>query len=1081
MKRYIILLMAILFSVLFFIGVACAEEYAVLVVTDDRMESSIDEQNRSLQQTIEVYVSFLETSGNTVDVYGSVRGKGKTAVVYSNESKAFNWENSETGKNDSYFRWSLYQLDNKKYDTIVVITGQLRTEQVSIVNPVSFASNPETKVIVYGTEHMPNGKSLEKVYQYASGAQFDSAGINNENGFKSIGNARIKENEKFDANTTLFDLINVSYDGSMALDQNGIIIPKVLAKHAILILEGKELSSTKIIINEKDIYNIGADGKNWYGQTKSLGQDEICFVRIPDDISGEMKLSGQGRKAYIYYEKNPQFDELLQKTNLTLDGLEYSSDGAVIINRSKDEIFLELKSLYPQISFQALVTPLDGSNPFTIISDNCETINWENPINVDANILVSLRSAPENQEVLLSQSFDYQPIKTLLDSLQPNVFQATEKTVLSKREEIEYSLQLTYPEYLDENEKKRIDDFINKATVQIVDGDSNQINGTINKNEEGTIVISALKAPSVSGEYSWNVVITEPTGYKTQYTRNCALPSFTVENHKPISHPELMERNISKKIQPGNEVKINIPSDLFTDEDGDDLTVHYTVYYKDAIVQESSFVVGSNGQEGYQIAGLNEFGKWIIELSAEDNEGSKSDDVNIDIEITDGNTAPYLNMEKIPDDDKTIPLLNLNEYNYILPEGLFADDEGNTITVYVKMYDQNGDEYSYEYSGENGKSPQWKQRLSQFGTWNIELYAEDEYGMQSDTFSYRLTLADALSNLDGVLRTVPEQPRKGKNIRLELELTWPEEYSDLPIREWLQECDIIVRGTDRTEYPMHLSGNALILTTDEILMPNEETEISYSVSIKSKDGVEPQKTFTKYNTVSFTISNSAPVSSYVNNKEEHSAIVFNVDDYQLSVPRNIFSDPDDDEFTVSILYEDEKGNVIDGPAITGDEQTNITVPAFGKWVVKAKATDKYNKSSETVILYNVNVRDLKLILIISGGAVVLLGTIVFFIIRHNIEKKKARFTGNEYIVFKVNETPVSKHIKMKAEDSRFIPLTVFAFAINVLLTDTQWSNLKKWAIYPTHDDKPIFKEIKNVNEEKHMVDLGDGLSVYINE
>lgn len=1071
-------------------GIACAyaDHYAVVVITDDRMESSVDEQNADLKQAIGAYVQYLETGGNDVDVFGSVRSKGISAPVYSSGSNTFDWEVGQNGRNDSYFRWSLLQLEEKQYDKIVLITGHLQNKQAKTTAQLSFVSRPETKVILYATTPLPDGESIADVYQRAAGTQIAYSGYDDQNGFKVYGNTVAKENEQFNASTVFFDLLSASSDGKILPGDKGLTIPELLAQQAHLVINGRDLSGLNIIINEQDMYHISTDNSQqgeriWYSPRVVIGSENIYIVRIPDKTTGNIKISGTDAAISLYYDRNPQFGEIIQQASLTQDGLRYNANGSVTIAESTEKAVQELHLSYPELSLQAQVTPFDGSAPYTIYADNDHAIHWQNVPGVEADLLVSLLPSKDSKEILMSQNLHYQPITTFLNNLKPQIEKTAGNDQSLKRDKAGYILSLVGMDDMDEQARRRITDFLTSAVVKVVDENGDQINASINMADYNKISVSDLEVPSVSGSYAWSILVQSDPGYALQWEKTYALPVISVENHVPVCHTELMDTNLSVKVQPGEKAEIDLPAGLFTDEDGDPLTVHFSVLFNGETVKSDSFIETSGTSAQHMIDDLDQFGDWTIELYAEDNEAKKSELLSIAVNVNNGNTAPHIADELKPAEKDVVPLLTMSDFQFRLPEGLFVDDEKNNMTVYVSLTNPGDDVVSDSFPGESGKSAAWKWDLDQFGLWKAEVYAEDEHGLKSDVLSFTIELKDALSTLNGTLRTVPEKPGKGDKIHLELELDWPEEYTGLAIRDWLQECDVIVRGADSTEYEMHLSGDALMFSTDDIQMPETETEFTYSVSVKSRDGADPQKHFTKYNKVNFTLHNSAPVpgARYTETSEEQSQMVFNLEDYIITVPEDLFSDRENDPFTIKIEFEDDHENIVAGPELQGNEQASITLPGFGKWTVKVTATDVEGKASEQIIIHRANVINLKMIVIIAGGSVLLLGIILFVILKHNHDKKKARFQANDYLMFKFNGKAVSKQIKMMADDTRSIPLTTFAFVIDTLLTDIQWSNLKDWAICPTHDEKPVFTKLSNTTETAHEIDLGDGLTVSINE
>ncbi len=1067
------------------IGSANADRYAVLVLADDRLESSVDEQGISLKETIENYVSFLEAGKNEVEVYGSVRSNNRTALIYPTDSGMFDWEASEGGKNDRYFSRTIAQLGAERYDTVVVITGQMLNQQSRNADKTIYPADHDTKVILYGTVPISDNRSLIDVFQNSSGRQMSDSGVEDTNGFRIYGNTYAKLNESFDAGTTLNDLIRESCDGAVAPGADSLTIPAVLADHAVMMIKGTDLSRLNIIVNGQDMYHISTDrsetGKSiWYSQKNRFGADEIYYVAIPENISGTTKISGAIAETNLFYYKNPQYDSLVQKTAMTQNGLQYESDGTVLIQESDEKVIRELALIYPDLSFQALVTPFDASEPFVLHASDDGTIVWRNVGNVEADILVSLRPSRDSQKVLRSEQFHYQPIYSLLEEMKPDISMSNEGTALAKGTTLEYIIHFPLSDNRDTETDRRISDFINSALFAVYDENGNRINTASRLNDQGQVVVSVPTAPETEGTYQWKIRISSAPSYAVVWEKEFALPEFTIENHNPVSHPDLVDTSISKIVQPGDSVSVDLPQGLFTDEDGDKLTIHYSVLSNGIEIQSGTWI-GENGESAaFTISGIDAFGDWTIETYAEDNDGTTSAVIKMTVSVVNGNTAPHVEESVRPQDATTVPLLRLSDYSLRIPEGLFMDDEENTLTIKGTLTNKDNVQTPFSYSGTNGRSESWEQHLNQFGIWKVEVYAQDEHGLQSDTVSFTVELVDALESLNGTLYTNPESPGKGDRIRLELALAWPEVYELLPVREWLLNCDVVVKEAYGSEYPMTLAEDKLVFRTDEIQMPETETTLTYLVTVKSREGIEPQKEFNRYNQVTFTLSNSAPVLKDGFAAENKSAYVLDLSQYAVTVPADLFMDLEEDSFSIQIDFIDGNGNTVKGPELEGGEKTDVYLPGFGSWTVKATATDTEGKSSEQVIICQITINNLKLILFVAGGGLLLAGGIVAFILIRKRNQEKARFQDRDSIVFIQDGKPVSKQIRLAAGESKPIALTTFAFAVEILLTDTQWSNMKEWMIVPTHDEKPVFQRIGKNAGAIHEIDLGDGLIAAIN-
>lgn len=1075
-----------LLMVLAFAFPALAENVIILTVSEDRLESCVDEKGISLQQTIEAYVRALEVKGDTVRVFGSARGnRQEPFVIYPSENESFDWTQGEGGRNDAYYSRTLAQLEKTDfaYDRIVVITGYLRATQSRSNTRTTHPTNNLIPAIVYSALPLPGSDSALEVYQAASGLKFTSDEEKAVNGFTKHENTLMKAEATFDAARTLDDLLSVTYSGKTAHQGTEVAIPGASASKAVMLVTGSGLEELKLVLNGAEVINTTAEKSEktestWYGAILPWGSGEARLFEIPEEVSGSIKISGgsEDTTADLYYLRDDSFSQKLQNAVASKNGLEYAADGTVIITMPDDEVSRELKMLYPSLSFQAQVTLLDSAKSFTLYSEDLQHIRWTDVPNEKAEVTVSICEMKDGTELIPSQKLRYTPLSTVLDLMTAEIALDPAENLV-KRQEAVITLKLMLNADTEE-EQKRIKDWLAQAEAMILDRNEEQAGLLSFDADNLTFTSSGIKMPATAGTYSWKAQLSSGENFVFKYSKGFETKSVKIENHAPQCNTDLVSEQMTLSMQPGEFVGITIPSGLYTDSDGDQLSLIYTVAFGTEERQTESVVCENGESPEIKISGLNEFGDWSIRLTANDIDDEEASPIEITVHVTDGNTAPYVDPEKRTETETAVPLLSISNYELVIPRGLFVDAEGNNMTVYVNLTDPQQNEEQYTFKGKDGISSVWRHPLEHFGSWGIELFAVDENEAHSEKYAYTLKLVDALEKLPGKLSISPEAPEKGDAVTFTLTLDWPEEYSELPIREWLQNCTATVKDNFGAVYEMKLADNANTFKTDGVIMPTEETELTFSAMVSSNDGNDPQKDFTDYNSISISIKNSAPV-AVATPLEDQTQFLFNLSDFEMKIPASAFADAENDDFTVRVELQSGDGVSVPVASIQKGEVWDLIFPSFDSWNIVLTAADTEGSESVPFIYGKVHLHNLKMIILIAGAAVILLVSLLIIIIRIRYKRNLPKFNANDGIVFKTQKE--SLRIKMPAEETDPIPVATFAVSLPILLSDTQWNNMKQWSVYPTKGDKPALRRSDSkAKEDTFEVDLGEGLSVNTN-
>ena len=1200
-KRFRIGLLALFVLALTFLGTswALAENVTILTVSDDQLESMLDEKGISLRETIEAFTRALEARGDTVHVLGNKGRNGNALMlVYPDESGNFNWTIGETGKNqDNYIR-TLEQLAATEFshDRVVIFTGFLANRQRSNQKALDQLDD-QTPVIVYGCAPMPGGKAQTEAYQEAIGRRLQGDGAEDSQGFHIFQNTAIKETESFDAEQVLNDLLAETFGWTIEQSGDEIKVPDVLASRAVLMTEGDKLGEVSFVLNGNQVYQVVTD-RSSQSQDTLLGSlipwadRQKMIVEIPEGMGGSLKISSTSDvTAKLYCMQAEDYAQRLENIQICPAGIEYAEDGSVVLNLSNDPVVQELKMIYPGLSYQAQIMLLDSAQSETLYSEDQNQITWNKAGTEKAEITVFLRDTRDGKELIPSQKIRYTPIVSMLEDMEAVIsVRPAEKP--GKREKIQ--LVMTIPETEDQAVNLAVSNWLSGAEAIVTDRTGAKVAEMIFDPGKREFISQEITTPDHSGEYRWQITLRSGESYLIDWSTTFDTQAILLENHAPLAHKEVLDTAAEQTMKPGDSFTVKIPGGLFTDPDHDPLSVHYSGYFGEELLLENTFVCEDGETEAFDIPGLDRFGNWDIRLAAEDNEKESSEEIRLEIllsdsnhspqvdetilqglemevsksimpgestafsvpaglyadpdgdpvtihytvffnnelqsegsaasedgassevkiegldqfgqwtiemsaediyhapgqkltftvKLHDGNTEPHFDSQKKPAKDRTVSILNFDDFQLAFERGMFVDDENDNLTVYVTIVDPSNRTEEYTFKGKDGVSSTWNYTPKAFGPWQCEVYATDENGKKSEVYAFRVVIEDAIPGLPGLLSVIPEHPEKGDLVRFLLKLDWQEQYQELQIREYLGACTVSLTDNYGESYEMKLSEETLSFESDEITMPYEETELTYTAVVKSGEKAEPEREFADFNKVEIQISNSAPFAS-AGSLPPETRYLLDLKDYELPIPAGIFTDAENDDYTVLIEIMSQDGNVSQALTINGTETASLRFSDFGSWTVRLTATDKEGSSSEPLVYAAITLHNLKMIIMVAGAALAVLMAALIVILRIRHKKNMPKYNPGDKLMFtfrneKGKEETVS--MDMPVGDTESFPLSLFVVGIPVLLNDGQWNSLKKWKVCPTKGDRPELRPIdsKNSREDRRTeMELEDGLKVSV--
>ena len=1062
-------------------GTALADKVMIVTLSEDHLESAVDASGTKATEVIEAYTRMLEAAGHEVTVAGSNRSDAKkTMIIYTtgNQAAGFDWTVGDTGKNDRYYERSLSTIAGQDYDRMVLIFGKLSTTPRKAT--VDFNKGGTIPVTIFCLDADNDAGKVMTNLARATGQTLTQSGLTDTNGYTPYGTLRVKGETPFSGTALLKDLFGLVYEQRLEQNTAGeLTIPATSLENGVLVMTGSDLSGARLLVDGEKFCDLTenaaeADESHWLAQSVKVGGSTVCLIRLPQGMTGKLSAFGAEATLTLYYEWIADYETLLANEKLCPDGLQFADNGALQLKLSSAPIVRELFDLYPDCSFQALVSPMDsGKEPYTVYADDQGVITLQDTEGVNAEIVVRVMTARENGTELCRQTMTYRSIKKFLDELE---FTAVVNGAMEKGGEASFRVSVKgYPESAESREQ--VEQFLRSARVVLQDGSGNTL-ATFTCGNGTTLSYSCTTTlPVRSGTYHWKVLVQSPEDFSFAWSRECSVPEFAIANADPVTNTVGLTLNSTASMQPGETWTFTVPEGLFSDPDGDVLTIHYTEKLDGSLIQEGEWTGEQGTSPACTLQNLDQFGTWTVEVCAEDTEGRATLPITFTIRIEDANTVPVLNTEAYaqlkPLQGASVPSIGA-QYTIGIPADLFTDNEGDAVTL--MMTRRYGQEEAGEAENITGKQVQ----LDRFGDWELVLWAVDEHGLESERVTLRFTLVDALESLTATLSSEPAEPGKREEIRLVLTLSWPEEYESLDLMGWLKQRQALCVDAEGTTWAMTLDEQALRYVSDALTMPDTSATLTYTAALYLG---EEQCAVPAAAGLTVEIANAAPAQTDFT-AESKSAFVFELADCPVTAANSLFADADNDPLSFSVRFVNDQGEATEGPQWSAEEaeQQVLTVPGFGTWEIQMKAADNEGQDTGWITCGKVTVHNLKLILLIAAAvvAVIIAVIVVILVIRH--KRNKPRFHSTDFIVFRLKGQDVSEHIRMKdQDDTDAIPLAAFAGAIHILLSDEQWSNLREWALCPTHGEHPALRKLGAKDGKDTSVDLGGGLKVIVND
>lgn len=1085
-----------------FAASAFADRIVILTVSDDNLASVQLSGTVTAGQALDAFIWASELHGDQLVLFGSTRKPTPNTAIHYDSAQPDNavlWDavmKDSTGNNDSYLRYTLAQLQNvEEYDRVVVIFGQLNRDQTSTAGRIKYPAD-DKPLLLYGLAGVPEAaqkktqpNSLLSMYARVNGMKLDASLLSEDQGRIRYNNIQSKQQTSFDGSELLDDLVSTLY--SERIDGVGSIsIPASALEEGVLVLHGDALPDPLTLFCGDASYRITTDRQAaadtvLYSKALSLGRQELRIVRLPRDIpSGCWTVDGGAQvTAALYFTPAEDFKIRVHDAAVCPSGLQQAEDGSLYFELSSEQVIRDLFLLHPDAVFQAEVKDalsVQESRAASVLTpqkDQPTRIVW--PEGHVTGAAVSLRIVDADGKDLAAKSdFDYPSTRSLLDALtlEPSFTSA----VPAKRQDT--AVQLSAANLPNDDRVRHA--LTHMDAVVLNDSGEEQLRLVWNDAQHSFCAAEGdtMQFPDRQGCYQWIVRLRTKDDYPLEWTATASLTA-EISNTAPVLAGTLSTEMPTERLLPGEFRTFSLPWGLFADQEGDDVTVHVTVQLNGETKETCDYAdqrPDAAGESAWFFE-MKEFGVWTISVTASDNEGASSDPCTITWTLENRNTAPIADPACAGDADITTYLLDTSDYAVKLDPACFADDTGSYSVVVSVFRESPGADsaaiFQETYTDHDAAYVIPLGALG-YGEYAIEARATDEFGVQSAPLTKHVSLLDAWEHVQITL-TFPDagaSVHKGQTVTVKAAVTL-DAALDAPaaITDALRNgCSVtLLDSTEKELAALPLAADESLVFSAALTMPDRHGELTCK-AVLSMAGKKDKAS----DSLSVKIENQPPVLDRSLLQAEDEAYLFDLSEYQYSIPARAVSDADaadQDRMAVQITI----GSETRSADRAEDGTFTFGVPDFGTWDVTVAAFDGEVLSDEKASI-RITVNNLTLITVIVSAiaAALIAGAIVTMLVIHN--RRKPRFHGSDSIQFFLKGTPVSAPIRMPdGNGAAYLPLTDYVAALQILLTGEQWDEMKKWGIYPTSAKPALGPEKARKGDLSAEADLKHGLRVKV--
>ena len=1103
MNRKLIRLAACLITLLL-VSTACLAEaaeapqasngqtIAIILPADDGFQSLL-ENNTDITEILTAYITVAEQLGNRILLQGSRNNNNPSSLQYRTGSGTIDWSAMPQKGNAQTLSSTIGSLNKdgyNDYDKIIIVTGHFGGTVADDFKRI------EKSAPTYIFQLLPfdDGSSLLLHYSKINKYSISEQGIPDIYGIPVYKAVSERNGEQVDIHLRTYDAVTsvqvlddmlkeTLYDGSIDIQPESFSLPATLVDELYLLLQSDSLANVKLISPDGTRYAITttseAQGDTLRSPELSLNGQQLGLISLKNvkasglwHIENPTGVSG----AKLYYKLKKSTSEQIQASSIVDPQLNETElkKGTEIFKVFSSDTVRDLFALYPALRIQVTDT-LNNA------------INSENIADV---------SQPDQVALAFTKGGDHSLTFRLMNGDEEILRQTIQVRVTDNKpvfnrtagEEI-----VVYPDTLESNDwNMSMEGWFSDAdndpiTINMKGGDTDRVSFkdntlTLHLPEgilDGSVDVY-LTAISDSAETEGSVRLVWRS--LTTQIKNIRL-TLALESEKE-GEPFTKRTKVKARAQmdyngPDEEKILNELLDceaVIKDQDGNIVT---NVTFNDKtkeFVSDAFALPDMKGQYYWTLSLTSEAGHlpvWSIE--------KKTDRVNIE------NAVPVANPEALSDENYGEQYaFDINDWSLKIPENLITDPDNDPISYDILVKGENGTD-SIHFSNFDEVQPVY---LPAFGDYTITITGKDNDGILADEIVKKIQIKDLkqmLEGIKGVYSVEPEEElyRKRATVNLNLKLStqeWTEKQTEA-ITNWLSNClpEISVGNDIVSDARAAYDADAQTFTV-QIQVPEKKGDYRCRIALKNRPEEQPEVLVNGSDPFILKVENHQPelmeetefgdINPWVMKAEEYEGIV---------IPAGAFMDSDNDQIEYNLkLYK----TVGTNEETIQDEKIGLPYtlhfPAFSffdlnnQYKAEITATDNDNASESHTI--DIKLQNKTLLLLIIGVAVLLLLIILAVILYAMHRKNLPKFGGA--LGFTQNGEPVSQDIALTPwEKQKHLPLSTFAGAINVLLDNTQWENLKQLEVRPDKNEGFRLHKVSSKNKEDLPYDIGNGLEI----
>lgn len=1071
---------------------ANGQAIAIILPADDGYQSLL-ENNTDITEILNAYVAVAEQLGNRILLQGPTNNNNPSSLQYRTGSGTIDWSAMPKKGNLQTLSstiGSLNRVGYNDYDKIIMVTGHFGGKIEDGFKRI------EKSAPTYIFQLLPfeDGSSLFSHYSKINKYSISEQGTPDVYGIPVYTAVSEKTGEQMDIHLRTYDAVTSAqvlddmlketlFDGFIDIQPESFSLPATLVDELYLVIQSDSLANVKLISPDGTRYAITtapeAQGDEVRSPELSLGGQQLGLISLKDvKTSGlwHMENPAGVSGAKLYYRLKKSAPEQIQSSSIVDPRLNETElkKGTETFKVFSSDTVRDLFALYPALRMQVTDTLNNAINSEST-ADESQPDQVAMAFTQGGNHSLTFRLMNGEEEILR---------QTLQVKVTDNVpvFNRT------AGEEI-----VVYPDTLESNEwSMSAEGWFSDAdndpiTVHMKGGDTDRVSFkdntlTLHLPEgilDGSVdVYLTAASDSVETEGSvrlvWRSLATQIKNIRLTLALEPEKEGEPFTKRTKVKARAKMDYN-----GPDEEKILNELLDceaVIKDQAGNTVTkVTFNDKTKE-FVSDAFSLPDVKGQYYWTLSLSPEAGHlpvWSIEKN--------TDRVNIE------NAAPVANPEVLPDENFGEQYaFDINDWSLKIPENLITDPDNDPISFDIVIKGEAGTD-TITFNTFDEVQPVY---LPAFGDYTITITGKDNEGIQADEIAKKIQVKDLKQMLEGIKGVYSVEPaeelyRKRTAVKLKLKLNtedWTEKQAEVA-QNWLSSCisEISVGNEVIPDTQAVYDADARTFTA-QVQVPGEKGDYRCRIALKNRPEEQPEVLVNGSDPFILKVDNHQPELVEGTEFGDTNPWVMKAEEYEgIVIPAGAFTDSDDDQIDYTLKLQKITGN---NEETIQEEKIQLPYtlrfPAFSffdlgnQYKAEITATDNDNVSETRTI--DIKLQNKTLLLLIIGAAVLLL-LIILAIILYAVHRKRLPAFGGT-LCFTQNGEPVSQEIALSPwEKQKHLPLSTFAGAINVLLDNTQWENLKQLEVRPDKNEGFRLHRVSSKNKENIPYDIGNGLEI----